>query len=186
MIQPIYLYGSTVLRQEAKDVDLNDKEHINQLVQDLIDTLAHADGCGLAAPQIGVSERVVIVDGTVMADVYPYLKDFKRVIINPTILEESSKKCEYNEGCLSIPGLYADVVRPEKIKIQYYNENLEQVTEELDKFAARMVQHELSHLDGNMFVDIVAPIRKKILSKKLQNIAKGKVHAGYATKLVIN
>ena len=118
-----------------------------------------------------------------MTDVYPYLADFKRVMINPVILEESEKKCEYSEGCLSIPGIYCDVTRPQSMTIEYYNGDFEKVTETFDKFACRMVQHEMSHLDGDLFVDHVAPIRKKIISKKLMNIAKGKVFARYATKI---
>lgn len=183
MIQPIYLYGSEVLRRKAEEIDLSDKEAVATLVQDLKDTLAHSDGCGLAAPQIGVSKRVVIVDGTVMADVYDYLKDFKRTFINPVVVEESEKMCEYNEGCLSIPGIYADVRRPASITVEYYNEDLEKVRETFDKFACRMIQHELSHLDGDLFVDRVAPIRKKMITKKLQNISKGKVSTHYNTKI---
>ena len=124
MIQPIYLYGSEVLRKKAEEVDLGKKEEIKALVQDLKDTLANADGCGLAAPQIGVSKRVVIVDGTGMEDVYDYLKDFRRTLINPVIIEESEQSCEYNEGCLSIPGIYADVRRPSSMTVEYYNEDL--------------------------------------------------------------
>lgn len=183
MIQPIYLYGSEVLRQIAGPVDIEDKEGIASLVQDLKDTLEHAEGCGLAAPQIGVSKRVVIVDGTGMEDVYDYLAGFKRTLINPVIVSQSDELCEYNEGCLSIPGIYADVMRPSSITVEYYNENLEKVTETFDRFACRMVQHELSHLDGNVFTDNVAPIRKKMIAKKLQNIAKGRVGARYNTKL---
>lgn len=183
MIQPIYLYGSEVLRQIASPVDIEDKEGIASLVQDLKDTLEHAEGCGLAAPQIGVSKRVVIVDGTGMEDVYDYLADFRRTLINPVIVSQSDELCEYNEGCLSIPGIYADVMRPSSITVEYYNENLEKVTETFDRFACRMVQHELSHLDGNVFTDNVAPIRKKMIAKKLQNIAKGRVGARYNTKL---
>ena len=183
MIQPIYLYGSEVLRARAQEADLSRKEELTQLINDLKDTLAVADGCGLAAPQIGVSQRVLIVDGTVMADVYDYLADFKRVMINPVVLEESESKCEYNEGCLSIPGIYADVVRPESMTVRYYNENFEEVTEKLDKFACRMVQHEMSHLDGVVFTDLVAPIRKKMLAKKLQNISHGKVSTRYKARI---
>ena len=159
MIQPIYLYGSEVLRKKAAPADLDKKDELKALIQDLKDTLERADGCGLAAPQIGVSTRVVIVDGDVVADVYDYLQGFKRVIINPEILEESDEKVTYSEGCLSIPNLYCDV------------------------FACRMVQHELSHLDGNLFTDNVPPIRKKMIASKLQNIAKGKVHPHYNSKL---
>ena len=183
MIQPIYLYGSEVLRKIAAPADLDKKDELKALIQDLKDTLERADGCGLAAPQIGVSTRVVIVDGDVVADVYDYLKGFKRVIINPEILEESEEKVTYSEGCLSIPGVYCDVVRPKKMTVRYYNEDLQQVTEEFDNFAARMIQHELSHLDGDLFTDHAAPIRKKMISSKLQNIQKGKVHPHYNSKL---
>lgn len=183
MIQPIYLYGSEVLRAVAEEFDINDREGVSKLVTDLKDTLAKADGCGLAAPQIGVSKRVVIVDGTGMADMYDYLADFKRVMINPVILSESSAKCEFSEGCLSIPGVYADVVRSSEITVKYYDEDLKEVTETFDKFACRMVQHELSHLDGVVFTDLVAPIRKKMISKKLMKISHGKVAAHYSTKI---
>ena len=183
MIQPIYLYGSEVLRARAAEADITKKEELSQLVTDLKDTLAKADGCGLAAPQIGVSLRVVIVDGTVMTDVYDYLADFRRVMINPVILSESEQKCEYSEGCLSIPGIYADVVRPVSITVRYYNENFEEVTEVFYKFGCRMVQHELSHLDGVVFTDLVAPIRKKMIAKKLLNISRGKVSAHYNCKI---
>ena len=183
MIQPIYIYGSEVLRAKAEDIDLNDKEYISNLVKDLKETLAHADGCGLAAPQIGVRKRALIVDGTGMVDVYDYLKDFKRTMINPVIIEESEDENVYSEGCLSIPGIYGDVKRPASITVEYYNEDGEKVTEKFDKFACRMVQHEMSHLDGDMFVDHLAPIRKKMVAKKLLNISKGKVSAHYNTKL---
>lgn len=183
MIRPIYLYGSEVLRQTAEPADLNDKEAIKELVQDLWETLAKSEGCGLAAPQIGISKRVFVVDGTVMEDIYPYLKDFKRVIINPVILEESGTKCEYNEGCLSVPGVYADVARPESMKMEYYDENFERKVETFDKFACRMIQHEFSHLDGTLFTDLVAPIRKKIIAKKLMRISQGKVGTAYNSKI---
>ena len=183
MVKPIYLFGSEVLREVAVPVDLSGKEYIDNLVADLKDTLAKAEGCGLAAPQIGESVRVLIVDGRDMADIYPYLEGFTRVMINPEIIEESEKKCTYSEGCLSIPGIYCDVSRPESMTVEYYDENLEKKTETFDKFACRMIQHEMSHLDGYLFVDHVPPIRKKIISKKLINIAKGRVPARYTTKI---
>ena len=183
MIKPIYLYGAPVLRQKAQEADLQDREGIAALVQDLQDTLKVADGCGLAAPQIGVSLRVVIVDGDVVSDTYPYLKDFRRTLINPEILEESAQQVTYSEGCLSIPGIYCDVVRPKVITVRYFNDQLQEVTETFDNFAARMIQHELSHLDGDLFTDHAAPIRKKMLSSKLQSIVKGKVHPHYNSKL---
>ena len=182
MILPIYLYGADVLRKENVEVDLTDKEGIAKLLQDMKDTLTVADGCGLAAPQVGINKRVVIVDGRELTDTYDYLKDFVRVMINPVVLEESEETCEYSEGCLSVPGIYAEVCRPSKIKVEYYNENLEKVVEEFDRFACRMVQHELSHLEGNLFVDNVSPIRRKMLMRKLQAISKGTVHTRYKSK----
>lgn len=183
MIQPIYLYGAEVLRRKAEDADIQDKEGIKNLVKDLKETLANAEGCGLAAPQIGVSKRVVIVDGTEMTETYDYLKDFRRTIINPRIVSESEKTVVYNEGCLSIPGIFADVRRPESMTVEYYDENLNKVTETFDRFACRMVQHELSHLDGDMFTDHVAPIRKKMIAKKLTGIAAGRVGTRYKSKI---
>lgn len=182
MIRPIYLYGAEVLREQAQNIDLSDKEAIAALVTDLKETLEKSQGCGLAAPQIGVSKRVVIVTGEGMEETYPYLEGFKRTLINPEVVEVSKENCTINEGCLSVPGVYADVIRPASMKVRYYNEDLEQVEEVFDKFACRMVQHELDHLDGYMFVDRVAPIRKKIIAKKLLNITRGKVSTAYKTK----
>ena len=182
MILPIYLYGSEVLRRENVDVDLTDKEGIAKLLEDMRDTLKLADGCGLAAPQVGVNKRVVIVDGRELTESYDNMEDFVRVMINPVVLEESEETCEYSEGCLSVPGIYAEVIRPSKIKVEYYNENLEKVVEEFDGFGCRMVQHELSHLEGNLFVDNVSPIRRKMLSRKLMAISKGAVQTRYKSK----
>ena len=103
-------------------------------------------------------------------------------MINPVVLEESEETCDYSEGCLSVPGIYAEVTRPEKIKVEYYDENFEKVVEEFDRFGCRMVQHELSHLDGNLFVDNVAPIRRKMILRKLQAISKGNVQTRYKSK----
>ena len=183
MIQPIYLYGSEVLREVAAPADLSKKDELTALIQDLRDTLKRSEGCGLAAPQIGVSLRVLIVDGDEMEEVYPYLKGFKRVMINPTVVEESAAQCEYEEGCLSVPGVYCTVRRPERIKVNYWDETFTERTEEFDKFACRMVQHEMSHLDGVLFTDLVAPIRRKMISKKLINISHGKVATRYNAKV---
>ena len=171
-----------MLRKENVEVDLNDKAGIDKLITDMIDTLKVADGCGLAAPQVGINKRVVIVDGRELTDTYDYLKDFVRIMINPVVLEESEQVCEYSEGCLSVPGIYAEVTRRSKIKVEYYNENLEKVVEEFDRFACRMVQHELSHLEGNLFVDNVSPIRRKMIARKLQAISKGAVQTRYKSK----
>ena len=182
MILPIYLYGSQILRNENTEVDLQDKEGVLKLIEDMKETLKVADGCGLAAPQVGVNKRLVIVDGRELSDTYDYLKDFFRVMINPVVLEESEETCEYSEGCLSVPGIYAEVRRPSKIKVEYYNENFEKVVEEFDQFGCRMVQHELSHLEGNLFVDNLSPLRRKMLARKLQAISKGSVQIRYKSR----
>ena len=182
MILPIYLYGAEVLRNENVEADLNDKEGILKLIENMQETLKVADGCGLAAPQVGVNQRIVIVDGRELSDTYDYLQDFVRIMINPVVLEESEETCEYSEGCLSVPGVYAEVVRPSKIKVEYYNEKFEKIVEEFDRFACRMVQHELSHLEGNLFVDNISPIRRKMIARKLQGISKGSVQTRYKSK----
>ena len=125
---------------------------------------------------------MLIVDGSELGDTYPYLTGFRRTMINPRVLEESKEKCSYQEGCLSVPGIYAEVVRPSVIKVEYYDENLEKQVEVFDKFGCRMVQHELAHLDGRLFVDEISPIRKKMIAKKLQNIASRKVQTRYRSK----
>ena len=183
MIQPIYLYGSEVLRAKAAPANLENREELTKLIQDLRDTLQRSEGCGLAAPQIGVSQRVLIVDGDEMEEVYPYLKGFKRVMINPEVIEESREQCEYEEGCLSVPGVYCSVRRPERITVRYWDETFTEREETFDKFACRMIQHEMSHLDGILFTDLVAPIRRKMIAKKLLNISHGKVATRYNAKI---
>jgi peptide deformylase len=185
MILPIYVYGSEVLRTKAKEIDLNsiDKEEFNQFIADMYQTMKSADGVGLAAPQVGKSIRFLVVDGSDFSDTYSYLKNFRRTMINPRLLEESEETIVFSEGCLSIPDVHCDVIRPKKIKVEYYDENYERKVEEFDDFACRMVQHEMDHLEGVMFVDHAAPIRKKMLSSRLHNISKGKVSASYKIKL---
>ncbi|MDD3300250.1 MAG: peptide deformylase [Bacteroidales bacterium] len=182
MILPIYVYGAEVLRQKAVDVDLSEpgiKEDIAKLVSDMWETMEKADGVGFAAPQIGRSIRLLIVDGSMLSEDVPELENFKRTIINPVLLEESKEMSEYSEGCLSIPDIHADVQRPKKIKIKYVNDSFQEVTEEFDNFACRMVQHEMDHLDGILFTDRTAPIRKKMLQSKLNGIKAGKVRTSY-------
>ena len=185
MILPIYLYGSKVLREHAAEVDLSkaDKEKVQAFFNDMHETMKGADGCGLAAPQVGVSERMLIVDGNELVENYPELKGFVRKMINPEVIEESEETSSYSEGCLSIPNVDADITRPKTIKVRYYDENLEQKEEVFDDFAARMVQHEMDHLNGVMFTDKAAPIRKKILAKRLNNISKGLSRTAYRSKL---
>ncbi len=181
MILPIYIYGSHVLRERAMEVDIEKEEGLQTLIEDMYQTMKHADGIGIAAPQVGKSLRIVIVDGEDLAEDMPELKGFKRVMINPEITFESKETAEYSEGCLSVPNIHADVVRPRQIKVRYLNEKYEEVEEEFNGFGCRMVQHELDHLDGHLFTDRVSQIRKKILQSKLNRMAAGKVSTHYKT-----
>ena len=125
------------------DVEKTDRAELRKYIDDMFETMKHADGVGLAAPQVGDSRRILVVDGNDIADVYPYLKGFRRAMINPEVLEESEETADYSEGCLSVPDIHCNVVRPKKIKVRYYDADLNVVEEELDEFACRMVQHEM-------------------------------------------
>lgn len=182
MILPIYVYGAQVLREKAVEVDVKApgiQQEIKSFVSDMWETMDEADGVGLAAPQVGRSIRVLIVDGSLLSEDMPELKEFKRAMINPVLLEESDKLVDFNEGCLSIPDINASVVRPQSIKVSYLDTDFNEVVEELEGFACRMVQHEMDHLEGILFTDRTAPIRRKMLNAKLKNIQAGKVHPSY-------
>ena len=155
MILPIYLYGADVLRNENKDADLNDREAILKLLEDMKETLKVADGCGLAAPQVGVNLNIVIVDGRDLSDTYEYLHDFFRVMINPVVLEESEDTCEYSEGCLSVPGKYGLVKRPYYAKVRAQDRNGEWFEAEGEELIARCFCHELDHLDGIVYTEVM-------------------------------
>ena len=182
MILPIYLYGSQVMRTPAQEDDLSDKEGLRKLIDDMVETMHHADGCGLAAPQVGVSKRILVVDGDDLSDRFPELKGFHREMINPRFTFESEETSSYEEGCLSIPNVDADITRPSRIRIRYISTGFEEVEEEFDGFAARMLQHEMDHLDGVMFTDHASPIRRKMLAGKLMNISRGNVRTRYRVK----
>lgn len=179
MILPIYIYGSGVLREKAAEVDLNNTEGLQELIENMYQTMKESDGVGIAAPQVGKSLRLLIVDGADLEEDMPELKGFKRVMINPVTVWESNETAEYSEGCLSVPNIHADVIRPKDIRVKYFNEKYEEVEETFTGFGCRMVQHEMDHLDGHLFVDRVSPIRKKMIQSKLNNIAAGKVRTHY-------
>ena len=185
MILPIYLYGSKILREVAAAVDLEneDRAALKELLDNMDETMKKADGCGIAAPQVGVSKRMLIVDGSDLVEKYPELKDFYRRMINPEIVSSSEETSEYSEGCLSLPDVDADIIRPKVITVRYYDENFRQKEETFDDFASRMVQHEIDHLNGIVFTDHASPIRKKLISGKLRGISKGCVNSRYKVKL---
>lgn len=181
MILPIYLYGQPVLRRETEEVP-QDYPELKKLVADMFETLTQADGCGLAAPQVGLSLRMFIVDGSVLGEDYPECVAFKKAIINPEILEESEETISYSEGCLSLPGISENVIRPVAIKVRYQDEDFQVHEEVLEGFDARIFQHEFDHIEGNVFTDKISPLRRQFVKGKLANIAKGKTTARYKCK----
>lgn len=181
MILPIYLYGQKLLREEAKDVPA-DYPELKTLAENMFQTMDHANGVGLAAPQVGLSLRMFVVNGSGLAEDYPECAGYRRCIINPEIVDQSEEMLTADEGCLSIPGIYESVKRPAWIKIKYVDENFVEHEEEVKGFAARMTLHEYDHLDGKMFIDRVSPIRKQLMKGKLGAILKGKVSCSYKAK----
>lgn len=185
MIKPIVAFGDPVLKAEAEEIDQSYPD-LEKLIADMWETMYEADGVGLAAPQIGESIRLFVADGSPFGegeDGDPDCLDFKRVMINPVIFESSEETNVMEEGCLSIPGIREEVVRPVDIKIEYYNEKWELVEESLSGIAARIVQHEYDHLDGLMIPDHISPIKRRLLHGKLRDIGLGKVPVSYRMRL---
>ena len=163
MILPIYLYGQPVLRKEAEEIE--NTPELKQFIADMYETLTQAEGCGLAAPQVGKPWRLFVVDGNELAEDYPECKDFKRAFINPELLEESEETCTYSEGCLSLPGISENVVRPATIKMRHLDEDINEHEEVFTGFCARIVQHEYDHLDGKLFIDRLSEDEKNKMLK---------------------
>ena len=184
MILPIYLYGQPVLRKVAEDIDA-DYPNLKELVENMFETMHHASGIGLAAPQIGLAIRVVVVDLDVLAEDEPEFKDFRRVYINAHILEVSDETDTMEEGCLSLPGIHEKVTRHSRIHVKYLDENFVEHDEWVDGYLARVMQHEFDHLEGKVFSDRLSPLRRQMNKNKLGNLAKGKVSCDYKTKRVL-
>jgi peptide deformylase len=180
MVLPVYVYGMSVLRKVAPEIP-EDDEGLDQLITDLFETMKASDGIGLAAPQVGKSLRIFVVDTSPIAEDKgePELADFRRVFINPYILEEWGDEWSFEEGCLSLPNLREEVLRPSKIRIEYYDENWVLKEEVYDGIRARVIQHEYDHLEGKLFVDKISPLRKKLLAPRLKAISRGRVDAGF-------
>ena len=180
MIYPVVVYGHPVLRKIAEDIDM-DYSDLKQLINDLFETMYYAGGIGLAAPQIGKSLRIFVIDGTPAADDDITMDGFKKVFINAHITEKSGEFAPMTEGCLSIPNLREEVNRESKIRIEYYDENWEFHDENYEGYKARVILHEYDHLDGVLFTDRVGPLRKRLLKGKLTAISKGMFDADYKT-----
>ena len=185
MILPIVAYGDPVLKKRAAEITA-DYTDLQSLITNMYETMYGAYGVGLAAPQIGLSVRIFLVDTAPFAEDESYseaerkvLKSFKKTFINPEILEESGEEWAFNEGCLSIPNVREDVLRKSEIKIRYQDENFQTNTEEFNGLIARVIQHEYDHIEGVLFTDKVSSLKKRLLKSKLSSISKGKINVDY-------
>ena len=188
MILPIVAYGSPVLKKKAEDIS-KDHPKIDELLENMFETMYKASGVGLAAPQIGLSIRLFIVDAKPFSEEESLsdlekneLESFKRVFINPQIIEENGIEWDFNEGCLSIPDVHEDIFRKPEITVEYLDENFTPQKEKLTGLAARVVQHEYDHIEGILFTDRISNLKKRLIKNKLTNISKGKIEVGYKMK----
>ena len=181
MVLPVIAYGHPVLKKVGKEIN-KDYENLNTLLGNMWETMYHAKGVGLAAPQIGLSIRLFIVDTLQVDKDDTPIVGIKKVFINPEIIEEDGDFWAYEEGCLSIPNINGDVERQKNVKIRYFDEEFKEQIEAYDGMNARVIQHEYDHLEGILFVEKLNPLKRRMIKKKLENIRKGKVDADYTLK----
>ncbi len=181
MVLPVYIYGHPVLRKATEEIE-KDYPGLEKLIKDMWETMYDAEGVGLAAPQVGKSISLVVIDGSPMAETFPECKDLKFCLINPEydVIEDQNPVVR-EEGCLSLPGMSENVKRHEHIRLNWLDENFEEHEQEFTGFAARIIQHELDHLEGTVYTDRISPVRKQMVRNKLNNMARGKVKASYRT-----
>ena len=181
MILPIYLYGHPVLRKETKDIP-SDYPDLKKLIDNMFETMYQADGVGLAAPQVGLEDRILVVDLSPYEEYDSSCAGFKKAFINAHIIERSGEEVSMEEGCLSIPHIHEKVSRQNQIRMQYLDEDLQPHDEVFEGYKARVLQHEYDHLDGIMFVDHLSGIRKQMIRSRLNKIMQGDVNCSYRTK----
>jgi peptide deformylase len=191
MVLPIVAYGDPVLKRKADAVD-PEYPGLKQFIADMFDTMTNAKGVGIAAPQVGKSIRIFVVDASPFADdeenteeEREQMLDFKKVFINAEILDEEGEEWSFNEGCLSIPTIREDVYRKPVIRIRYFDENFKQHEEEYDGIIARIIQHEYDHIEGKLFTDKINPLRKRLLKRRLTDISKGSVKVDYKMRFPV-
>jgi peptide deformylase len=182
MIYPITVFGDPILRKMTSDIEKN-YEGIEKLAEDMFETMHNAEGVGLAAPQIGLSIRIFVVDLSPLSNEYPELKNFRKAFINAHIIEKDGEEELMNEGCLSIPGIHEDILRKDRIRIKYNDLEWNEHDEIYTGYQARVIQHEYDHLDGILFVDHCSPLKRRLLKGKLTDISKGKVPTSYRIKI---
>jgi peptide deformylase len=183
MILPVYLYGQPVLRKTAHDI-ASDYPNLKDLIANMFETMYNADGVGLAAPQIGLDIRLLVIDLSPYAEIDPGFKDFRKIVINARILEADGEEELENEGCLSIPGINESIYRKDHIRIKYCDENFVQHEEDHYGRLARVLQHEYDHLEGKMFIDYLSGFRKQMIKSKLNNLIKGSTRCSYPVKAI--
>lgn len=188
MIRPIVAYGATVLKKKSENIS-EEYPNLSKLIEDMWETMYASKGVGLAAPQIGLSIRIFVIDTKPFASddeldsaEAKTLEFFKKVFVNPHIIKEEGDSWSFNEGCLSIPEVREDVNRKEKITIQYRDEKFKLHTEILDGLAARVVQHEYDHIEGILFTDHLSSLKKRLIKNKLTSISKGLITVDYPMK----
>ena len=181
---PIVVYGDPILRKKAETIR-PDFPDLAGFLENFWETMYYADGVGLAAPQIGLSIRIFVIDASAGASEDPSLKDFKRVFINPEIYDFSGQILHMEEGCLSLPEIKETITRPDIIRIKYLDENFQEHDDTFKGFVARIVQHEYDHLEGKLTIDYLSPLRRKLLRGKLASITKGKISTHYQIRLPI-
>jgi len=182
MVLPVYLYGHPVLRKISEPLDAGYPD-LQQLIADMWETMYHSDGVGLAAPQVGKSIQLIVIDGSPLAENFPECADSKMVLINPKLeVIEDVEPISRDEGCLSLPGLSEPVKRYEHVRLSWTDADFKPKDQEFSGFVARIIQHEYDHLIGKVYIDRVAPIRRSLIRGKLNNIVKGKVSCDYKTK----
>lgn len=177
MIYPIVAYGNPILKKEAEEI--HEGENIKELILDMFATMDNASGVGLAAPQINKGIRLFVIDSTHMLDEKDEEKGIRRVFINPILLDEYGDDYSFEEGCLSIPDIRAEIIRPEKLTLEYFDENWNLKEEEFSGMTARVIQHEYDHLEGILFIDYLKGLKKRMVKSKLLDISKGKVSTDY-------
>lgn len=182
MILPIYIYGNTVLKKKCIPVE-RDYPGLQELIANMWETMYNALGVGLAAPQIGLPIRIFVVDSIQMEDALDGEEGIKQVMINAEIMEETGEDFSYEEGCLSIPNIRGNVIRPSTIKIRYFDENFEEHIQDFNGINARVIQHEYDHIEGRLFTELLKPVKRKLVRKKLESMKKGKVSADYPIRL---
>jgi len=178
---PVYLYGHPVLRKISEDIT-PEYEGLKELIDNMYETMYASDGVGLAAPQIGRNDRIIVIDASPLEESFPELAGKKLTLINPRLEVLEGEVVTRGEGCLSLPGLSENVKRVEHVRLHWLDENFQEHDEEFDGFFARIIQHEYDHLEGKVYIDHISPIRKQLIRAKLNNIVAGKIRCEYPVR----